>query len=356
MPTALQIAQGRQSAPLSQGLFFQMRTATPLLSRFDARTSTDDKFLTLEVVSLPTSSFVGINEGLTSSEGAFELREFSCSGIGGLVKAEVEASRLWNLRHPNSGFDWFGLQAFLRMKADLMNMERQVILGRANDPKGFPGAKEMTPFRSGNVLSITDSPQDSGFKKTVINAGGTTDNTASSVYSFVFGELEAQIVLGNDTGAEMLRVSEVVRQMMAPDSTQPNKQSLHDAAEVRGYIGLSVGGFNIQAAGQAVPTQFAVRRVTNLTGDTGKGLTDKIMDKLKRSHGEGRQPGLLAMSGRSGEQLAASRAPTAVNFNMGQSGDAQQATFTTHPAPPDNWNGIPIVYPDCITDADPLES
>jgi len=356
MPTALQIAQGRQSAPLSQGLFSTVRTATPLLSAFDARTSSDDKFLTLDLVSLPTSAFVGLNEGLTHSEGAFELREFSCSQIGGLIKAEVEAARLWSKHHTSTGYDWFSLQAMLRMKADLVNIEKQIILGRANDAKGFPGAKEMTPYIAANVMAATADPQASLWKKSVINAGGTTDNTASSVYSFVFGELEAQLVIGNDTGAEMLRVSEIVRQMIAPDSNSPTKLSLHDVAEVRGYMGLAVSGFNLQAAGQTVPTQYSVRRIANLTADSGKGLTDMLIDLLRRSHGGGRQVGLLAMSTRSGQQLAASRAPTAINFMMGQSGDAQKGTFTTYPAPPDNWNGIPIVYPDCIGSTDALES
>lgn len=354
MPTAVQIAQGRQ-VPLSLGLFLAIRAYAPLVSAFDVRLSSDDKFLTLTVVSLPTSNFVNLGEGLSASEGRTDLREFSCSQIGGLVKAEVESSRIWDKHHAASGYTWMDLQTELRVKADVLNVERQMILGLANDAKGFPGAKDMTPFLTANVQTMAQTSQSLQFKRAVINAAGSTANTASSVYSFVFGELEAQLVLGNDTGAELVSISETVRQMIAPDSNAPAKLSLHDVAEVRGYMGLAINGFNQQIAGQAVPVQYACRRIANLTADSGCKLTDAHMDKLRRSHGEGRRPGLFAMSARSGEQLAASRQATAINFNMGQSGDAQNATFTTYPPPPENWNGIPIVYPDCIGETDAIE-
>lgn len=354
MPTALQIAQGRQ-VPLTTGLFMAVRDETPLLSAFDARTSSDDKFLSLAVVALPTSRFVNLGEGLTADEGILELREFSCSAIGGLVKAEVESARLWDKHHQAAGYTWFDLQTLLRLKADLRNIERQMILGTANDAKGFPGAKEMTPFLAGNTLTLAQQAQAYEFKRAVTNVGGTTANTASSVYSFVFGELESQLVIGNDTGAELVTISDSVRQMIAPNPAEPAKLSLHDVAEMRGYIGLSVNGFNLQVAGQNIPAQYSVRRLANVTADNNCKLTDAMIDKLRRGHGSGRRPGLFAMSARSGEQLAASRAPVAINFNMGQSGDAQAATYTTYPPPPDNWNGIPIVYPDCIGDSDAIE-
>lgn len=355
MPTAFQIAQGRQ-VPLSMGLFMAIRTVTPLLSAFDARTSDDDKFLSLAVVSLPTSKFVNLGEGMSSSEGTLELREFSCSQIGGLIKAESETARLWDKHHQRSGYTWFDLQTKLRVESDARHIERQMIQGLANDAKGFPGAKDMTPFLSSNLMTLTQQAQSFEFKRSVINAAGSTANTASSVYSFVFGELESQLVIGNDTGAEMLQIGETRRQMMAPDPTNaPNELLEYDLALIRGYLGLAVNGYNQQIAGQPVPTQYAIRRIANLTADNGSRLNDAMMDKLKRSHGGGRAPGLFAMSARSGEQLAASRAPVAINFNMGQSGDAQNATFTTYPAPPDNWNGIPIVYPDCIGDTDAIE-
>ena len=333
MPTALQIAQG-MNAPLSLGLFMAVRTVTPLLSAFDARTSQTNKFLTLAVVSLPTSNFVRIGQGLNSSDGNLELREFSCSEIGGMIKAEVESSRLWDMYHQASGYTWFDLQTELRIKADMRNIERQMIQGTANDPLGFPGAKDMTPFGNGdsNVMQVGDSPQQGKFQKAVINAGGTTANTASSVYSFVFGETEDQLLLGNATGPEILRMSPIVQQALAPDPVNaPTALSMHNLAEARGYIGMAVNGFNIEGTGQTIPVQYAVRRIANLTADTGHTLNDQMMDQLKRSHGSGRVPGLFAMSYRSGQQLAKSRAPSAITFFMGESGNASHSPLSNMP-------------------------
>jgi hypothetical protein len=354
MPTLLQIAQGRQ-VPLTMGLFMAVRTEVPLLTAFDARSSTDDKYLSLAVTSLPSSSFAHLGEGFAASEGALELREFSCSLIGGLIRAELISAAKWDRTHQNSGYTWFDLQTMLKMKADMLNIERQMILGTLNDAKGFPGAKEMTPYSAANSFTMTQTAQDYGFAKSVLNVGGSAANTGSSVYSFIFGELDAQLVWGNDSQGELFQVTERIRQAIAPDANQPTKTLMHDMAQVQGWIGMSVAGFN-QMPGGVLPTQYSVRRATNITTDTNNKCTDAVIDKLVRSHGTGRRPNLLAMSGRSGEQLAASRSPTAVNFVMGASGDASQATYTTYPPPPENWQGIPIVYPDCIGSSDAIEA
>lgn len=354
MPTALQIAQGRQT-PLTMGLLMAVRTAAPLFSAFDVRGVSDTKFLSLAVTSLPSSSFAHLGEGFSMSEGALELREFSCSLIGGLIKAELISAGLWDKAHRSSGTTWFDLQTMLKTKSDILNIERQMIQGTLNDAKGFPGAKEITPYATANKFTMTQTAQSFGFARSVLDVAGTTAATASSVYSFIFGELDAQLVWGNDSEGELFTIGEIIRQAIAPDAAQPTKTLMHDLAQLQGFVGLSVSGFN-QMPGGVIPTQYSVRRAANITADSGKTCTDAVMDKLARSHGTGKRPNLFAMSARSGEQLAASRAPTAVNFVMGQSGDASQATYTTYPAIPENWQGIPIVYPDCIADDDAIEA
>lgn len=357
MPNALEIAQGRQT-PLTAGLFMAVRDEAPLFSAFDVRTTSGTSFLSLAVVSLPSSSFANLGEGFTNSDGKLELREFSCSLIGGQVKAELISAGLWDKAHQGSGSTWFDLQTMLKVKADVQNVERQIILGRSNDAKGFPGAKELTPYSAG-VFTMAETSAKYNFQRPVLNVGGTTADTASSVYSFVFGEMESQLILGNDSGGELIQIGETITQDLAPDPVnEPSKLLRHDVAQLEGFVGLSVSGFNQQIDGQTIPTQYSVRRAANITADSGKTCTDTVIDKLTLSHGTGRGSSLLAMSHRSGEQLAASRQATAVNFNMGQSGDAQNAVATIYPAPPPSWNGIPIVYPlpSVIGDTDAIES
>lgn len=354
MPTALQIAQGRQ-IPLTMGLLMAVQTHVPLFSAFDVRSVADTKFLSLAVTSLPSSSFAHLGEGFAMSEGALELREFSCSLIGGLIKAELITAALWDKAHAQSGWTWFDLQTELKVKADMLNIERQMILGTLNDAKGFPGAREITPYTSGNKMTLTETAQSYEFKRSVLDVTGSTSSTGSSVYSFVFGELECQLIWGNDSQGELFQISEIIRQAVAPNASLPNNTLMHDLAQLQGFVGLSVGGYN-QTPGGYIPTQYSVRRATNITAQDGKKCTDVVMDKLTRMHGVGTRPNLFAMSVRSGEQLAASRAPTQTNFVMGQSGDAKAATFSTYPPPPDNYQGIPIVYPMCIGDTDAIEA
>jgi hypothetical protein len=356
MPSALEIAQGR-SAPLSSSLFYSVQTRAPLFSAFDFRTSATKNFKSLSLISLPDSAFVDYNEGFTSSNARFALREFQCSLIGGIIQAENITMREWNESH--EGHDWFQIQTETKILADILNVERQLIKGTSNDAKGFPGAKEMTPFLSGNTFTMTDAPDDYDFERSVLNVAGTTANTATSVYSFAFGPMQCQGIIGNAGGSgEIFEIGEARQQFLAPDSSAPTKTSEHTVMQIHGYVGLSVSGHNQQIEGQTVPTQYSVRRAANITKDSGKTLTDSVMEKLATSHETGVMPSLFAMSARSGDQLAASRSHTAVHINLGGGGDARNSSGSVTPARPREWEGIPIVYPqpNCIGNTDAIES
>lgn len=358
MPNASQIAQGRQ-IPLSSGLIMALVSQTPLLAAIDARTSRSTKFMSLALTALPTAGpFINYGEGFSPSDAALVLREFDCSLVGGQIKAERITAQKWDREHGAVGYTWFDLQTMTKLRAQGIALEKQIIQGRSFDAKGFPGFKELTPFIAANVLAATASAAASGFTKSVINAGGTTATTAQSCYAFIEGEMDVQLVLGDDMGgtSELFRLSEMVTSNEAPDASEPTKKSLHDLQQFSGHIGLSVAGFN-QTPNDVVPTQFSLRRIANLTADSGKGLTDALMSKLARSFGPGKMPSRFVTGSRSGEQLAASRQATAVNFVMGVSGDAAKNTFNTYPPPPDNWQGIPIHYADLsIGETDAIEA
>lgn len=357
MPTALQIAQGRQ-VPLTQGLLMALVAEAPLLAVIDARTSATTKFLTLAIISLPTAgAFVNYNEGFTSSDGQLELREFDCSLVGGQIKAERITARKWNAEHAAAGYTWMDLQTMLKLKAQGIALEKQIIQGTAYDPKGFPGLKELLPYVAGNVISTSETAAKYQYGRSVINAGGSTANTASSVYAIIEGEMDVQLVMGNDMAGtgDLFTLSEMHTSNEAPNPAEPNKKSLHDLQQFDGHIGLSMSGFN-QTPNSVVPTQYSARRIANLTGQVGYGLTDALMSKLSRSFGTTRRPSRFMMASRSGEQLAASRQATAVNVMLG-AGPAITQTFNTYPPPPSDWNGIPIVYPDnAIGEAEAIEA
>lgn len=351
---------GAQAA-LSAGLLMKVQTAAPLFSSFDVRTTKDKRVLTLAVNSLPTpSQFVSEGQGVNGSEGTLQLVEFDMNKLKGQLRQEKDSAALWDAAHAASGTSWWDLQAMLKTKADVLNLEQQIINGTVNNPKGFPGLREMTPFKSGNTFTMADSTQMQLFQRSVLNVGGTTDNTASSIYSIIFGQMDCQLVWGNYFGGELFSFSNIVEQYLPPDINSPNDLLLYQIADMTGYVGLSVAGFNPQTVGQPVPTQYSVRRAANITGDTGHTASSDIIVKLALSHGIGMLPDLLVMSQRDGEALARESAPTVTQFNMGLSGDANIIASNRRPAPPTSWNvmgkNIPIVYPFCVGSTDALES
>lgn len=357
MPNALQIAQGRQVL-LTQGVVMALIAETQLLGSLDARTSASTKFMSLALTGLPTAGpFINYGEGFTSSDATMEVREFDCSLVGGQVKAERITAQKWDKEHAASGYSWFDLQTTTKLTAQGVELEKQIIQGTAYDAKGFPGLKELLPYISANLLATTETAAKYNFARSVLNAGGSTANTASSVYAIIEGELGVQLVMGDDMGgnSELFRMSEMVTSNEAPDASQPTKKSLHDLQQFSGHIGLSMSGFN-QTPGAVVPRQYTARRIANLTAQVGYTLTDALMSKLSRMFGNGKRPTKFIMGTRSGEQLAASRQATAVNVNLG-AGPAVTQSFNTYPPPPENWNGIPIVYADnAIGEAEAIEA
>lgn len=355
MPTALEIAQGRK-IPLTQGLMMAVQTKYPAFSAFDVRTTSDTRFMSLVVVGLPSAGFVNLNEGFTPAAGSLAVREFDCKLIGGQIAEELITANKWNAAHKDAGYTFFDLQTQLKMIADLRHIERCIFQGTALDAKGFPGLKELCPFIAGNTLALTDAPEDTDYAKSVVNAAGTTADVASSVFSVVFGEMDVQLVIGNDQGGELLEMSEIIQQMIAPNSAEPTKTSLHNVAQVHGFIGLSIGGFTKLTPDQTVPTQFSARRLANVTPDNGKGVTDAKLQALVASHGDGLRPNRLFMSPRSGQQWAASRSATSVSVFLGGMSNAQAGSVSLQAPPPDNFEGIPVTYTAAIKNTDAIEA
>ena len=357
MPTAIELATGRE-APVSLGLLTQVVTAVPLFNAFDARTSPNTRFSTLAVVALPSSGFITLGDGFKFSKGRLEPRMFDCAYIGALVKAQLDVARRWLVEHPNIGYDYFGLQAALRLQADLMHIEKQMIYGTANDAKGFPGLKEISPGTiSSNVLTMSDTPDDTDFTKTVINAGGSASSTASSAYAVEFGELAVQLVFGSDNGGngELFEFGERRIVPMAPDSTKPDELADHEVGQYAGHIGLSVAGFSPVQAGETVPSQYCLRRLMNLTNDADCGFDDYKAEKLIQSFPDGHVPSMLTMSHRSGDQWAKSRKSTGSVTFVANGASGRDGAVNRQPARPTEYQGLPVVYTRAIKNNDAIE-
>jgi hypothetical protein len=355
MPTLLEIVQGRQT-PLTQGIITAAATESPALGAFDARTSSDTNFMALALTSLPTASgFKDYGEGASHASANLALREFAAKLAVAKVKVESLTAARWDAAHTSSGTTYFDLQVMARMAAEMRHLERAIFYGTAQDTKAFPGLKELTPFVSTNVLEITENPEDADFVRTVLDSGGTSATTASSVYSVVHGPLDCQLVVCNDGGGELFYMTEPRYQDFAPDSNSPDATLEYMVTQISGHFGVAVSGMN-QSPNSVVPTQYSVRRLANVTADSGAGLTGAKMDLLVDSHGDGKMPSAFYMSKRSGRQLAVDGGATQVTVSLGGGGDARNTTTRKQAKAPTDWDGIPIVYTSAISNADAIET
>ncbi len=208
-----------------------------------------------------------------------------------------------------------GVEAYIQregirhLKAAMFQAEKQVVGGTNNESAGFTGFEDSADL---DALADTD---------TVVDAGGTTESTASSVYLIRSLDDGCAVIGGND--GEIMMGETVSQRLAGSTGTYPAYYT-----PVTGWLGLQLGA------------KFDIVRICNLTEDSGKGLTDDLISTALSKFAAARRPNIIAMSRRSLKQLQQSR--TATN-----------ATGAPAPFPADSF-GVPIVTTDGITDTETL--
>lgn len=357
-PTVAEIAQVSGN-PMLQGVVNAVIDDAPIFNSFYATELEGDRILTLGIVALPDGQFLNIGEGYSNGHTDTALVEYNAARIGGSVEVQESPMLKWNQAKSNAikkGMvpDYFSLQAQGRYSGQILHVDQQIITGVSNDAKGFPGLKALTPYVSGNVLALTDTAQDSGWTKSVVNAGGATNNVNSSVYAVRFGDLDCSLCIGGAGGlAGFLNLPAPERQWLR--FTDPVdglvKADWFHVAAAEGYIGLSVQGGNEADASRKFP-QRSVRRLANLTPLVP--LTDTMLQKLVHSFPSNRRPNVLYMSYRSRDQLQDARS-TGMTFSMSP-GDAQNGTYKPKAPVPTHYEEIPIICSQSISNTDATES
>ena len=199
------------------------------------------------------------------------------------------------------------------MRAALSTVGTQTIYGSAASSKGFTGLQAMVD----------------GFgSELVVDAGGTTASTGSSVYAIKAGNTGVQYVYGNGTTFDL----SAFREGDAVDAD--GKRYAAFIADLTAWIGF-----------QCV-NKYAVGRLKDATADSGKGVTDAKLAELLSKFPVGERPTHLLMSRRSAFQLQVSRT-TAPNTK-------QEAFNGILPGVPTESFGIPIIITDSIVDTETL--
>lgn len=296
------------------GLIDETTKAHPEIALLPARTIQGLNYKTLVRTGLPSgSTFRNANEGITVGKATY---------INRLVETYVFNPR-WEADKAVADRYEDGAEAFIAMEAEaqveyaMKTLASQFYYGAGTggNSKGFPG-----------LIDAYDATNN------VVDAGGTTATTGSSVWLVKFGSKDVQWVWGNNGS---LAVDPVRTETLYDGSSLPFTGYIQ---ELLAYPGLQVGSVR------------SLVRIKKLTADSGKGLTDSVIADALAKFEAGVVPDAMFMSRRSRTQLQKSRS---VTIFSGNGGKATSAMENVAPLPTEAF-GIPIYVTDAILDTESL--
>lgn len=292
------------------GLIEENQTYAPDVMALPARTIRGTSYKIGIRKTLPGVSFRAANGGTIYTKSEFENRLIECFILSGNIRADVAVASAYE-----DGPDaWKAIEASGVMRQAMIELGSQLYYGTANDDKGFPGLQAIHTAYSATLS-----------EPLVVDAGGTTADTGSSVYGLKFGLQDVTLIFGQGTTFELGDWF----QQMVNDGTAGQDYLAH-VASLNAWVGLQVGSV------------FSVGRLKDATEDSGKGVTDAKLAELLSKYPVGHKPDAWFMNRRSAFQLQSSR--TTAFANVGQ---------VIAPVPVES-NGIPIIITDSITSTEAL--
>jgi hypothetical protein len=291
------------------GLIEEVATASPEVTTIPARTIAGTSYKTVTRNSRPAVGFRAANEGTDASKSNFTERLVECF----ILSSRIEVDKAIARAYEDGPEALQAIEAVGVMRAAMSAVGTQTIYGDSASSKGFAGLQTLIG-EFGSEL--------------VVDAGGTTAGTGSSVYAIKAGNTGVQYVYGNGTTFDL----SAFREGDAADANGKRFAAL--IADLTAWIGF-----------QCV-NKYAVGRLRDLTADSGKGCTDAKIAELLSKFPVGERPTHLLMSRRSAFQLQVSRT-TAPNTK-------QEAFNGILPGVPTESFGVPIIITDSIADNETL--
>lgn len=249
------------------------------------------------------AGFRVVGDGLANAGSADTLVTDTLQYLDASFNRDIALARGYN-----GGVDAYIARESVRaMKSAMAAAEAQLIYGTAKDSVGFSA-----------MAQALDNKDDA----MVVDAGGTTQTTGSSVWLIRSGIDDVASVIGNDG---MVSMSDWFHIAAAGSVTGTYTAIRQD---ISWYMSLQLGG------------AYSLARICNLTAESGKGLTDDLIADAISKFPASRAPNLVVMNRRSLKQLQNSR--TATN-----------ATGAPAPFPVESL-GVPIIVTDAITSTETL--
>lgn len=297
------------------GLIEENLKYCPELAIVPVKTISGTSYTTVARTGLPSAGFTGVNQGVPASKSKYATKLVQCYPIRSAVevdKALVSAD--------SSASSLQADEASGVMEAVMRTVGTQFYYGRGEggDENGHIG-----------LVDVASAEQ-------TLSAGGTTDETASSVYFVKFGRKDVQLVFGNNTTLKL----PPFREETLTDG---------DGNKFDGMVSHLTGWEGIQCT-----NKNSVTRVCNLTNDAGKGLTDKLLAEALSMFPAGYQPDAIFMSRRSRRQLQEDRASKISLNSSGKKGDVGGGS--AYAPTPTDFEGIKIVPTDSLNDTEKLVS
>jgi hypothetical protein len=292
------------------GLIEETLTYAPEVQIMPARTIRGTSYKIASRVSYPGVGFRAANEGSTPTKSEFENQLIECYILSGAVQADVAVARAYE----DGEQAWKDIESIGVMRQAMIELGSQVIYGTSHQAKGFPGLQAIhTAFNSGLV----------------VDAGGTSAGTGSSVYGINTDTQGVQLVFGAGTTFELgeWRIENVGTSSVYPAHV----------ANLTAWVGMQVG------------SKYSVGRLKDATADSGMGVTDAKLAELLSKYPVGYRPNYWLMNRRSAYQLQVSRSASTVQNGVKTSSGSE--IFA--PLPTES-NGIPIVITDSIGNTEAL--
>ncbi len=215
--------------------------------------------------------------------------------------------RLWLMHTKMARKRSFEREARRQLKQANFVAEQQFLNGTGNEGDGFTG-----------LADALDALEDA----MVLNAGGTTANTGSSVY----------LIRTDDDGMDTAAVTNgniEIKETHSSTAQDANGKEFDSyRTPIMGWLGLQTG------------SAVSIARVANVTDDAGKGCTDELIYRALELFPAAKMPNLIVMSRRSRRQLRESRVATTDGF--------KQVSLPTE------VEGIQIVITDALNNSESL--
>jgi len=288
----------------------------PVLSQLHAMMSSNGTTHKYNVESTaPVIGFRAVNAGADYTASDSTPVSVNLKYIDGTIREDIAQCQAYR----GGSEAWLDNRTRRQLRQALFTLEKQVFNGTVGgDASGFNGLAD-----DANYNQIADA--------LVVNAGGTTANTGSSVWFIRSTPDDASMALvgqGNDA-LNIDNINFLIGETFKAQIAGSNGKLMTALCrDIGGHLGIQVG------------SKYAAARIANLTADSGKGLTDSLLADALALFPSADPPTHIVMSRRSLTQLQKSR-----------------TTYSPIGAPaprPSEYEGIPIVVTDSITNTEAL--